>query len=163
MDQGFLAEATIYAHSEEFWRHLWDRVDKSARDNFGWVQPWFQPLPRELAEGNPIFSSVSKQLRRGIRVIQHEPTENEVEIQAWLDSFGGTHDSSRIDELVISCALSNVSAEMALGLMIPWVQGKSPTLGHDRSEPDLGLEAASELPQTKAPTDFLHASQASDR
>jgi hypothetical protein len=157
---GFLSDAAIYAHSEEFWRQLWDRVDESARDDFGWVQPWFQPLPRELAEGNPIFSAVSKELRRGIRVIQHEPTKNEVEIQAWPDSFGGTRDSARIDELVISCALSDVSAEIALGLIIPWVQGKSPSFGQDRSEPDLGLESTSEPP--RALGDFLHASQAND-
>jgi hypothetical protein len=164
IDRGFLTDAATYAHSEEFWRQLWDRVDESARKNFGWVQPWFQPLPRELAEGNPVFSAVSSQLCRGIRVIQYEPTRNEVEIQAWLDSFGGGHkDSSPIDELVISCALSNLSAEIARGLMIPWVQGKSVTFGQDGSDPDLGLGAASELPQTKASTDFLHASQASDR
>jgi hypothetical protein len=160
IDQGFLVDEAIYAHSEKFWHQLWDRVDASARDRFGWVQPWFQPLPRELAEGNPIFSAVSKQLRRGIRVIQHEPTKKEVEIQAWLDSFGGDHDSTRIEELVISCALSDLSAEAALGLMVPWVQGESPAFGQDGSEPDLGLDSASEPP--KALTDFLHASHVND-
>jgi len=163
IDQGFLSDAAVYAHSEEFWRQLWNRVDESARNNFGWVQPWFQPLPRELAEGNPIFSAVSSQLCRGIRVIQHEPTKNEVEILAWLDSFGGgSHDSARIEELVISCALSDLSAEIASGLMLPWVQGKSVSFGQDGNEPGLGLDSASELPQHQASTDFLHASQAND-
>jgi hypothetical protein len=130
IDKGFLSDAATYAHSEEFWRQLWDRVDESARDNFGWVQPWFQPLPRELAEGNPIFSAVSKQLRRGIRVIQHEPTKNEVEIQAWPDSYGGGFfDPGSLEELVISCALSDRAAEIALDLMVPWVNGKCLQLG----------------------------------
>jgi hypothetical protein len=161
IDQGFLADEEIYAHSEKFWHQLWVRVDASARDRFGWVQPWFQPLPRELAEGNPIFSAVSRQLRRGIRVIQHEPIKNEVEIQAWLDSFGGDHDSTRINELVISCALSDVSSEVALGLMVPWVQGDSPAFGQDESASDFGLDSASEPPRTL--TDFQHSSQVNDR
>jgi hypothetical protein len=163
IDQGFLANAAIYAHSEEFWRHLWNQIDETARNNFGWVQPWFQPLSRELAEGNPIFSAVSSQLCRGIRVIQHEPTKNEVEIQAWRDSFGGgSKDSARIEELVISCALSDLSAEMARGMMLAWVQGKFVPFGHHGKEPDLGPDSASELPQPQTSTDFLHASQSGE-
>jgi hypothetical protein len=161
IDHGFLADDAIYAHSEKFWHQLWVRVDASARDRLGWVQPWFQPLPRELAEGNPIFTAVSRQLQRGIRVIQHEPTKDEVEIQAWLDSFGGDHDSTSISELVISCALSDLSSEVALGLMVPWVQGESPAFGQDGSEPDFGLDSASETPRTLP--NFLHSSQVDDR
>jgi hypothetical protein len=162
--QGFLTDAALYTRSEEFWRHLWEKLDQSARDGFGWVQPWFQPLPRELAEGNPIFSAVSRQLRRGISVIQHEPTKSEVEIQAWLDFFdGGSHDPKSIEELVISCALSDLSAEIACDLMIPWVHGKSLSFGHDERDPALSLVSPPDLPQTKASTNLLHASKVGER
>ncbi|HZW31168.1 MAG TPA: hypothetical protein VFF52_10705, partial [Isosphaeraceae bacterium] len=71
------------------------------------------------------FSAVSPMLRRGIRVIQHAPTEHGLEIQAWPDWFGGSpSDPDRIKELIISCALSDQASEVVLSLMEPWVKGK---------------------------------------
>ena len=122
---GFLREDREYALSEEHWLGLWQQVDPPSRLHRGWQQPWFQPLPRSLGEGNPIFSAVSPMLRRGIRVIQHAPTEPGLEIQAWPDVFGGSSsDPDRIEELVISCALSDQASEVALSLMEPWVKGE---------------------------------------
>jgi hypothetical protein len=104
---------------------LWQQVDRPARERFGWQQPWYQPLPRSLGEGNPIFSAVSPVLRRGIRLIQHAPTEPGLEIQAWPDYFGGSpSDADRIEELVISCALSDQASEVASTLMELWVKGE---------------------------------------
>src|SRR5437660_4102959 len=99
----FLRDDREYALSEEYWARLWDQVDPQGRTRNGWRQPWFQPLPRTLGEGNPIFSAVSPTLRRGIRIIQHAPTGLGPEIQAWPDYFGGSPaDPERIEELVIS-------------------------------------------------------------
>jgi hypothetical protein len=120
----FLRDDREYQLAEHHWLRLWEQVDPRAVDEFGWQQPWFQPLPRSLGEGNPIFSAVSPLLRRGIRVIQHEPTESGLEIQAWPDFFGGTSsDSGSIAELVISCALSDMASSVALSLIVPWVSG----------------------------------------
>lgn len=120
----FLRDDREYQLSEDHWLRLWAQLDPRAVDEFGWQQPWFQPLPRSLGEGNPIFSAVSPLLRRGIRVIQHEPTESGLEIQAWPDFFGGTSsDSGSIAELVISCALSDMASSVALSLIVPWVSG----------------------------------------
>jgi hypothetical protein len=121
----FLSDDREYRLSEEHWVRLWEQVDPPGRARFGWHQPWFQPLPRSLGEGNPIFSAVSPMLRRGIRVIQHAPTEPGLEIQAWPDCFGGSSsDPDRIEELVISCALSDQASEVVLSLMEPWVKGE---------------------------------------
>src|SRR5438552_1482135 len=110
----FLRDTAKYALSEGHWVDLWQRVDRQSRALYAWRQPWFEPLPSSLSQGNPIFSAVSPVLRRGIRVIQHEPTEPGLEIQAWPDSFGGNHDDpDRIEELVISCALSDVASRVA--------------------------------------------------
>jgi hypothetical protein len=120
----FLHDDRAYRLSEAHWLGLWEQLDPRIRDEFGWRQPWFEPLPRALGEGNPIFSAVSPVLRRGIRVIQHAPTESGLEIQAWPDTFGGSageHDS--ISELVISCALSKAASLVALSLLEPWVSG----------------------------------------
>jgi hypothetical protein len=122
----FLQTDREYALSEEHWVKLWNQVDPRGRALHGWHQPWFQPLPRSLSEGNPIFSAVSPRLRRGVRVIQHAPTEPGLEIQAWLDFFGGGfHDPDSIQELVIACALSDLASQGAFSLLEPWVRGES--------------------------------------
>jgi len=59
-------------------------------------------------------------------VIQHEPTSQTLEIQAWPDSFGGPiTDPESIKELVIACALSDLAVEVAMDLMQPWVANRS--------------------------------------
>jgi hypothetical protein len=122
--QDFLRDDREYSLSEEHWIRLWEQIDPQIRAAHGWQHPWFAPLSRSLSEGNPIFSSVSPILRRGIRVIQHELTQPGLEIQAWRDFFGGnSSDPDRIEELVISCALSDGASEVALSLIEPWVKG----------------------------------------
>lgn len=121
----FLQDDRAYRGSEAHWARLWEQVDPPSRERFGWQQPWFEPLPRSLGEGNPIFSAVSRKLRRGIRVIQHEPTQPGLEVQAWQDYFGGdSSDRDRIEELVISCALSDRASEAVFSLWEPWVKGE---------------------------------------
>ncbi len=121
----FLNDPREYSFSENYWRELWQNISDQDRSRFGWQQPWFQPLPRELGQGNPIFSAFSPLLRRGIRVIQHEPTRQTLEIQAWPDSFGGPiTDPESIKELVIACALSDLAVGVAMDLMQPWVANR---------------------------------------
>jgi hypothetical protein len=121
----FLRDAAEYTYSEQHWIRLWDTVDPQSRAQKGWQQPWFEPLPPSLGEGNPMFSAVSPLLHRGIRIIQHAPTANDLEMQAWLDHFGGIfNDPDSIEELVISCALSDAASSAVLALIKPWVNGE---------------------------------------
>ncbi len=120
----FLQDEAVYAQAEAFWLDLWEKIDADSRDRNGWRTPWFEPLPPSISEGNPIFSAISPSLRRGIRILQYEPSEKGVEFFAYPDTFGGTSfDPSAIQELVISCALSDSAAEFALSLMCTWVAG----------------------------------------
>jgi hypothetical protein len=122
--QNFLHDEKIYAQVEQFWIDLWQKIDPAIRD--GWQQPWFQLLPPSISEGNPIFSAVSHRLKRGIRILQSEPTEKGLEFVAYPDTFDGSiFDAKAIHELVISCALSDAAARIALSLMMPWVEGKA--------------------------------------
>jgi hypothetical protein len=122
----FLKDPKQYSLSEDYWQRLWQNISYQDRSRYGWQQPWFQPLPRELGQGNPIFSAFSPLLRRGIRVIQHEPTCQTMEIQAWPDSFGGpiTNPES-IKELVIACALSDLAGGVVMEMMQRWVANRS--------------------------------------
>ena len=130
----FLQDERIYAQAERYWIDLWNQIGPFDRAENGWVQPWFQPLPPALSEGNPIFSAVSPTLRRGVRILQSEPTEQGLEFYAYPDTFGGTiFDPFAIQELVISCALSDVAAEYAMSLIRPWVAGKPIRFDRDGS------------------------------
>ena len=101
----FLTQMHEYAAVEKYWINLWEQIEPNTRQ--GWQQPWFQPLPPSISEGNPIFTAVSLVNRRAIRIIQFEPTENTLEFVAYPDTFGGSSfDPKVIHELVISCALS---------------------------------------------------------
>ena len=118
----FLTDEAVYRDVERYWIELWEKIDPNVRDR--WAQPWFQPLPPSISEGNPIFSAVSPCMRRGIRVIQSAPAEKGLEFVAYPDTFGGSvYEPNTIHELVISCALSDVAARVALSLMRPWVEG----------------------------------------
>lgn len=116
----FLKNEQVYAQAVQHWLDLWASIDPAMREGNGWQQPWFQPLMPEVAEGNPIFSAYSPSLRRGIRVLQAEPTRDRVEFFAYMDTFAKT-----INEVVISCALSDEACNLALDLMRPWVAGEA--------------------------------------
>ncbi len=122
----FLQDEAVYARVERFWIDLWQGIDPDVRARQGWCHPWFEPLPPSISEGNPIFSAVSPFLRRGVRILQYEPTEKGVEFFAYPDTFGGTiYDPDAIHELVISCALSDAAASLAMSHIRPWVANES--------------------------------------
>lgn len=129
----FLVNPEQYELSERFWKDLWERIDPDHRDRFAWTSPWLGTGSPEIKDGNPIFSAHSPKLGRGIRVIQEEPTGSELDMPVWwLDTFGGDiTDPNRIDELVISCVLTDVASRVALDLMSPWVRGEAISLRYD--------------------------------
>ena len=120
----FLVDPEQYGLSERFWVDLWTQIDPFVRERSEWTYSWLGTGSPDIKDGNPIFSACSPVLRRGIRVIQQEPIEPGLDIQVWLDTFGGDiTDPERIDELVISCVLSDVASQIALSLMTSWVRG----------------------------------------
>ena len=122
----FLEDVQEYRSSEKYWEACWQQVSQSERERHRWTYPWISTGSPDTLDGNPIFSAASPVLRRGIRIIQHEPTSSKLEIQAWSDFVGGdSTDPASIKELVIACALSSEAARIALHLMSPWVAGRS--------------------------------------
>jgi hypothetical protein len=122
----FLIDPQQYTQSERFWEDLWSEVDPFHRESFRWNRPWLGTGSPKIMDGNPIFSAYSPILGRAIRVIQEEPVGSVLDIQVWLDTFGGdVMDPGRIHELVISCVLSDVASDISRSLMIPWVRGRS--------------------------------------
>ena len=89
-----------------------------------WRHPWLSSgvvAGEELRDGNPIFSAYSPENRYGIRVIQYPPESDRLELDWWLDTFGGpATDPQAIRELVIACALSEEASRRAFELMKEW-------------------------------------------
>jgi hypothetical protein len=130
----FLKNPDEYRLSERYWLELWEQTDPVDRERFQWTYPWVGTGSPDILDGNPIFSACSLVLRRGIRVIQTEPVGPELDIHAWLDTFGGdVADPDRIDELVISCSLSDAASQFALSYMRPWMRGGSITFTYDEA------------------------------
>jgi hypothetical protein len=114
----FLTEEREYKLSEKFWRNLWKEVVKEAGAAKEWKSPW---LGAPLRDGDPIFSAVSQAQGRAVHVVQHAPTSGSVEIVWWQDKFGEEGVDQVIDQLVISCALSQETASRARALVWSWV------------------------------------------
>src|SRR5260370_16636901 len=113
----FLTDPREYKLSEKFWNDLWKDLTKEAGVAKGWKSPW---LAAPLPDGDPIFSAVSQSQRRGVHVIQHAPTSNEVEIVSWQDRFGEKGEDEVIDQLVISCAFAQESPPHPLPSIPSW-------------------------------------------
>src|SRR5438093_10653472 len=117
----FLADAAEYESAQARSSDLWDRLIATEKPEAEWKVPWFLPefinrMP--MRDGNPIFSAVSPTLRRGLRILQHEPTNDQLELDYWLDTF----DSDQpISELVICCALSDQAEQRVADLIRSWV------------------------------------------
>lgn len=132
----FLEDAEQYELSERYWRDLWERTAPAHREQFQWKSPWIGTGSPDIKDGNPIFSAHSPALKRGIRVIQEEPIGSELDIRAWLDTFGGDlAGPDQIHELVISCTLSDAAASIARRLMESWISGQALNLESDQYWP----------------------------
>lgn len=130
----FLRDEVQYKRSEDYWAESWRRLDRIDREFYHWTSPWLGTGSPAIKDGNPIFSAYSPDLARGVRIVQQEPLDDRLDIQAYLDSFGGDFDDpDSIRELVIACALSEEAAKIALDLMGPWVGGGAVEFVHDKS------------------------------
>ena len=118
--QGFLTDPEQYRLSESYWQDLFREAITSVGGQAGrWEMPW---LGMPLRDGNPIFSAVCRERGLGVRVLQYEPTTDEPEIDWWTDTFGDAAEGNGIQELVISCALSDEAASVAGAFIHTWVR-----------------------------------------
>lgn len=132
----FLQDRAEYAASVEYWNRLWEKINPAARSVYGWRRPWLARDAATVLDGNPIFSAISEELQKGVRIIQHAPSSNSVEFTSWLDTFGGNHaDPEAVVELVIACALTDPVAVLASTLIEIWVSVAEPAIVYTWTDP----------------------------
>ena len=118
----FLHDESEYVQAESYWANLWSKIPEFERSRNQWRPNWFTAQPPQ--DANPIFTAVSELQKKGIRIIQYEPTFKGTELDFWVDTFGGpATDPTAIRELVIACALSMEASQVAFKLMSSWIIG----------------------------------------
>jgi hypothetical protein len=133
----FLSVPGEYTRAEATWTEGWEEIRQSARDPDAWKAPWLSTTFADgtpCRDGNPIFSAFSPLSRRGIRVIQLEPSAEPQERWFWIDTFD-KDGSEEIDELVISCALTRKSLIDAMYMMSQWMDEGQIELPRERYLP----------------------------
>lgn len=137
----FLSNREDYERAVQHWHRLWEQVDPISRSLYGWRTPWFSDGPEDLQDGNPIFTAISDDSSKAIRIIQASSGRGGVEFAMWLDTFGGSaKDPDTITELVIACVLSPQTSATALRYMTYWVMaGVAKTIDLPPREAPLGV------------------------
>ncbi len=115
-----LKDGSTYAQAQRYWEDIWTRVLLTTGQDGSWEYPWMQnPIP----DGNPVFSAMSRPLRRGVRIIQEEPRDpDDVDLDWWLDYFGEKTAPEALRELVIATCPSRENAAALERLITQWVR-----------------------------------------
>jgi hypothetical protein len=119
----FLSDPREYAQAEAFWKQTWDELKRLAGQPHEWITPWLQTVYADgtpFQDGDPIFSAWAPARLFGVRIIQHMPTTDEMELAFWIDVVGDEW-TGQVRTLVISCALSDQAAYFALDLILSWM------------------------------------------
>jgi hypothetical protein len=118
----FLDDPNVYRACERYWNDLTSHIAESLGQCEQWTlwipRRWANGTPMEL-DGNPMFDRRNEKLDRAFRIIQHPPTNDEIQIAAWLNS--GEGEELPRHELVISIALSEESAQITEDLLRKWM------------------------------------------
>ena len=139
--RNFLSDPAEYRQAEALWNGRWNERRECARDRDEWKTPWLSTAFADgtrFGDGNPIFSAFSPSRRRGIRVIQLEPSEDPRDLYFWIDAFD-KDGPEKIDELVISCVLTRETLFDAMDMMSQWMDEGKIDLS-DEGKIDLSLE-----------------------
>ena len=119
----FLSDPREYTRAEAIWRDRWRELVRTEGQESLWRDPWINTNLGDgtpFRDGNPIFSAISPYRRLGVRVIQIEPSDAPNEFHSWIDTFA-KGEPEEIEELVITCALSDQTMSDAIALMKRWI------------------------------------------
>jgi hypothetical protein len=126
--RNFLKQPKQYAEAEKLWRDTWSSLIMRIGQEKRWRVPWFEPRfvnGTPFLDGNPIFTAVDRSRRLAVRIIQSPPTaDGEPDLISWTDKFA-KGDPEELDELVISCVLSDETLAKATDLMTKWARNGS--------------------------------------
>ena len=116
--ENFLRDKRVYALNQHYWAHqLGKAIPEEKVESKNWYNNEFANGVK-IYDGNPIYSLLIRP-NKSIRIIQEEPESNAPEITAWVQQTEG-HKKNKIEELVISLELSELTKELTLELVRKW-------------------------------------------
>ena len=120
----FLADRQVYDGAVRYWKGLAEEILRGKPASNTWVE-WLNVKFADgtpFSDGNPIFSMFSPCQQKGFSVQQMEPTNTEVQVNAWMKRFGADEstDSCYIEQMVIVCELSVEATEIIRSLIDAW-------------------------------------------
>ncbi len=118
--------------AENFWNDQWERLRPVESAGATWQTPW---LDASFHDGNPVFSSWSADLRRGIRVLHERDSSAKAH---WFDRFGERGSPDEVAELVVAYDARSADAQLVARLIERWIADGSVTV----SEPSDQHESA---------------------
>ena len=119
----FLSDPREYGQAESVWQQRWQDLLRRVGQEGLWQTPWLNTYfanGTPCRDGNPIFSAVCPSRRLAVRVIQFDPADDAKEIHVWKDTFA-EGSSEAIEELVISCVLTEQTLPEVVELMRQWI------------------------------------------
>lgn len=119
----FLKDAGQYDQAQQLWAEKWEESVRSAGQVAAWESPYYATTYANgtaCRDGNPIFSAADPVRRIGVRVIQFEPTGDAGELASWRNTFA-KGEPEEIEELVISCSLTEETLSKACDLIRRWI------------------------------------------
>jgi hypothetical protein len=121
----FLRDPREYGQARTLWVERWEELVRSAGQAAAWESPFYTTKYVDgtpCRDGNPIFSAGDPVRRIGVRVIQFEPTGDAGELVSWRNTFA-KGEPEEIEELVISCSLTDETLSKACDLIRQWITG----------------------------------------
>ena len=123
----FLDNSKEYKDCEQFWERLCSEVIKEKSPVTDW-KPWLTTTFADgtpFGDGNPICNLMSPSTHKGVRIIQHPASSDELVLSGFTETFGHAPEEDQyVIELVVVCELSIESAEWARRLIAEWVKTK---------------------------------------
>jgi hypothetical protein len=128
----FLRDPRKYDQAQSLWAEKWEELVRRAGQTTAWESPFYTTTYVDgtaCRDGNPMFSAADPVRRIAVRVIQFEPTGDTGELASWLNTFA-KGEPEEIEELVISCSLTDATLSKACDLIRQWI-----TKGHADGDP----------------------------
>ncbi len=140
----FLRDPGEYDRAQALWAEKWEELVRDAGQAGTWESPFYAATfvdGTACRDGNPIFSAADPVRRIGVRVIQFEPAEETGELVSWRNTFA-KGEPEEIEELVISCSLTDATMAKACELIRRWITsdpggGDSGSIWNQSFSPDL--------------------------
>jgi hypothetical protein len=107
---------------------MWERTVEDLAASMNQERQWKKWIPRNFADGslieqdgNPIYDARNDSLNRAVRIIQHPPVGDDVEIVGWVSDFDAEYDRFPKHELVLNLSLSEESLAVAREILRRWM------------------------------------------